>query len=401
MAVAATQTRFMLRRSTVAGRVPTNLLTGELGINLPDQQLYFGAVDSSSIALPNMAAIVDMRAHLATLDTSVAAAATQVGLNALSTSMNTTMSANAATDAANLTATNAALLAQDVRQNVPRASIGAVGWLNTFIGAGYEATNQLVSLSTHGCAAAVFGTRSSDQAIANTESGYAFGSFALNNNTTQLQTVYGGYIEATKYPGAGATLGLEIDVTSTGPNVTVSPYLMIPNGLTPGLWLQAFQSRIPGVPAGNPSCAIGILSIGCKWSSGIVFSSGSVASGVDGFALPIAMDMPETYAIVWRNHIDAQPVFNIRSDCTQLAATAGGGGAIIATNTGITFQSQNGVAQIILDNTGLHTGRLQVQANLSLAAIHIAATDAAAATAGVGIDEVYALADGTLRIRLV
>ena len=59
------------------------------------------------------------------------------------------------------------------------------------------------------------------------------------------------------------------------------------------------------------------------------------------------------------------------------------------------------MAQIILDNTGLHTGRLQVQTNLSLAAIHIAATDAAAATAGVGIDEVYALSDGTLRIRLV
>ena len=276
---------------------------------------------------------------------------------------------------------------------------GARGWLDTFIGAGFESTLQTVSLSTHGCAGAVFGTRSGDQAQSGAQSGYAIGTFALNNNTAYPQTVYGGYFESIRYPGAGNTLGVEIDVTNLGARVTQSPYLMIPNGITPGLWLQAFHSRVTGLSAVDPSCAIGILSIGCKWASGIVFSVGSVAGGVDNYAPPIAMDMPATYSVVWRNPVDAQPVAVVRSDCTQIAGT-GAGGSIIFNNSGVDFQSANGTAQIHYSNTNVTLGRTIFAQSVALGIIHIAADDTAAAAIGVGANELYVTSAGVVRCRI-
>lgn len=294
----------------------------------------------------------------------------------------------------------ALLTAQDPRTGVSRAKIGATGWLNTFIGTGYEDTNQLVSMSTHGCAGAVFATRSSDQAQAGAQSGYAFGSFALNDNVAFRQTTYGGYIEAIRYPGAGNTIGLEVDVTATGAPVTQSPYLFIPDGISPGLWLQAFQSRIPGVPATNPSCAIGILSIGCKWGSGIVFSTGSVAGNVDNFAPPIAMDMPEQYAIVWRNHIDAQPVANIRSDCKQPVTASHGGGAIVFNDGGVDHQSQDGRAQLHLSNAGVVFANTAFVGQAQMFGLGQHADNAAAIAAGLPDNTLYVTADGSVKMRL-
>lgn len=294
---------------------------------------------------------------------------------------------------------DAALASIDVGRGVNRAKVGAVGWLTAFIGAGFEDTLQIVSLSTHGCAGGVFATRTSDQNQAGAQSAYALAGFALNDNTAFRQTAYGGYIEAIRYPGAGNVIGFEIDVTATGPAVTQSPYLFIPDGISPGLWLQAFHSRIPNVPASNPSCAIGILSIGCKWGSGIVFSVGSVAGGVDNYAPPIALDLPTTYSIVWRNPVDAQPVGVVRSDCTKPSAT-GAGGNIIFNDGGVAFQSANGAAQISLTNTGLNLGRTIFAQSVALAQLRVAANDAAAGSQGVGAQELYVTADGIVRCRI-
>lgn len=300
----------------------------------------------------------------------------------------------------------AELLAQDVRAGVSQVKIGAKGWLDAIIGPGFEASNRLVSLSNDGHSAGVFGVRSSDQAQTGAQSGYAMFGFADNNNVAFQQTVYGGYFETIRRAGTGNAQGVEIDVANEGNRVTQSPYLLIPDGITPGIWLAAFQSRVAGRAVNDASAAIVVVNNGAAWASGIVFGPGSVSGNVDQFQPPIALDMPERFAIVWRNHIDAQPVANIRSDCTQPITTSHGGGAIVFNDGGIAFQSQSGIAQIALSNTGLTFGQATsvapfiFRSSVAIATANTYANDAAAAAGGVGAQVIYAAPDGTLRIRL-
>jgi len=287
-----------------------------------------------------------------------------------------------------------------------RLVIGATGWLDAIIGPGFEATNGLVSLSRNGSSAGVFGVRSSDQAQTGAQSGYAIFGFADNNNTAFNQTNYGAYFEVIRRPGAGNTQGVEIDVTNEGNRVTHSPYLLIPPDITPALWLAAFGSRVPGRAVNDVTSAIAVIANGAAFASGIVFGPGSVSGNVDQFAPPIAMDMPERYAFVWRNHIDAQPVANIRSDCSKPGGQGGGGGAIVFNDGGVSHQSQNGTSQIAVSNAGIQVGQMNsvapavFRSSVAIVFPGAYADDAAATAAGVGASVLYLRPDGSVHIRL-
>jgi hypothetical protein len=167
--------------------------------------------------------------------------------------------------------------------------VGATGWLEAIIGA-TEIIGQTVSLSQIAGSGGVFGTRTSDGGAPGSSGAFAVGAFAINDNTTAVQTAYGHYTEARRYAGAGTTQGMEICPVNQGDLKQNQPYYMGQTGSTLGLWLNS--GRDDATTNNDNSLALGIIAGNALWDRGIMFGHDSVRSGV-------AIGMPPQYQFVW------------------------------------------------------------------------------------------------------
>ena len=161
-----------------------------------------------------------------------------------------------------------------------KVQIGPTGWLSPII-PGTEENSLLVSLSPNAGSGGVFGTRTSDGGTTGAQGAWAIGGFAINNNTTTVQTAYGQYIEVRRYPNTGTTHGMEIATINHGDLKQNSPYYLGQSGSTIGLWLSAGRDDV--TPDNNLSLAIGIEGSNARFDRGIVFEWNSVnVAGVTG-----------------------------------------------------------------------------------------------------------------------
>lgn len=377
---------------------PGDIVGGPGGVS--SDALAAGLAAKADIAaVADLATVVASKADTSSVQTladAVGSKASTAALGALAT---------AVADKASL----AALQAQDVRQGVPSAKIGAQGWLEALIG-NTERVGATVSIHPQGGAGIVGASRTSDSQNTGGMSTWGGGFFVSNDNTTQRQTGYGLYVEPRRAPGAGNTHGIEIGMVNRGSVVSHTPYTMIPDGLTPALWLSAGRGDVPDQT--NPSLAMGVIGGpgNCKWQSGIVFDKSSLAGGVNGFAPPVALGLPQGYAVAWYSPVNAGVVGSIRSDVT--AAAGNSGGSIIFTDTGMVIQAPNASQQFTLTNTGVTLGTLRVNGGTTLAGqADIAGAvffltlpqqvdNAAAIAAGLAVNRLYRTADGTLKVRV-
>jgi hypothetical protein len=150
-------------------------------------------------------------------------------------------------------------------------------WLETE--RNYTTRNSQVAVtSTIGQLAILGGSRTSDSADTGSMGCIGVGAYAINNNSTQMQSAYAGYFEARRKAGAGTTHGVEVDVVNQGSDIITNPFgSFAPDGMTNGLWI-ASGGEIAAAPA---SVAIGIVNNGAAFNSGIVFQSNSI-TGTDG-----------------------------------------------------------------------------------------------------------------------
>jgi len=275
--------------------------------------------------------------------------------------------------------------------------MGTLGWLEAIIGA-TETNTDTTMLAKRANAAGVFATRTSDGGATGAMGAWAIGGFAINNNTTAVQTAYCQYLEYRRSANTGTTHGIEIGGINLGSVANVSPYGG-ETGSTLSLWLSAGRQDVTG---NDLSLAIGIIANPNRYTKGIMFSQGSLVplAGIGG----VATALPAQYAHVWYLPEGAGasaagiPAALIRSDIvTSPGGTVvpslifAGSGAVIETANGTTAADfQNGL------NTLQHThvdGDLSVNGTLSPA--HMTAgfggynDDAGAAAGGIPIGGVY------------
>ncbi len=154
-----------------------------------------------------------------------------------------------------------------------------------------------VNVSDAGFIAGLFATRSSDNRCAGGCMGaIGYEAIVLNDNgrAGQAQTVYGGYIEATRASGAGTTQGLEIDVANRGEPIGLSPGDMFRFGTTLGLWLG---SGAGWATSRDSSAAIGIVANGARWQKGIVFGRDALALRPDHVYEAISLDTRQAISL--------------------------------------------------------------------------------------------------------
>ncbi len=283
---------------------------------------------------------------------------------------------------------------QDVRTGVPNAIVGG-NWLASVPGLGGPG-NTATFQSQVGHAAAVFATRTSDNTQSGSQGAFAFGSFSINNNIAQVQTAYGGYIEARRDAGiTGYTQGIEVNVANAGNVVQTTSYNPIMPGFTTAYWASAgrpdlgYGTNVSSVMTVNASKA-------CQFLEGIIF-------GADSLATQIAVDMPSGYTVGWREPVSGHLISEIRSDVTLPS----GGGALIFANAGVVLQGPSrNVAFTLYDDhiecVGITTfGRLSANAGLDVFGLPALADQAAAVAAGLPVSRVYVTPDGFLKIRTV
>lgn len=228
-----------------------------------------------------------------------------------------------------------------------KLNIGSIGWLEAVIG-GTESISEFVSLSRVGGPAGVFGTRTSDGHTVGAQGAWAIGGFTINNNTTEPQTGYGGYIEVRRYPGTDVTEGLEIATVNLGDVKQGSAHNWAQFGCTIGLLMGAGRGDV--IPNNNPTTAIVVAGGDARWQTGIIFGEHSLATN-GGFPIaPVAIDLPQGYCFLWRDANDL-PAASIRSD-VSLSPDYHGAGQIIFTNGGVQINANDGQASMLLGNSG-------------------------------------------------
>ncbi|WP_256978173.1 hypothetical protein [Burkholderia sp. HI2500] len=183
-------------------------------------------------------------------------------------------------------------------------------WLRSLISCSTDCA-QTWSQSTGGGSGLLGATRSSDNTLAGSMAAQGVAGYAINDNTTQVQTVYGGYFEARRAAGAGTTQGSEIDVVNQGAVVGLDPYNMFTTGTTPALWLSSGRPDVTS-GAANASAALGIINNNTAFENGIVFHSSALnTTAGEGNAIVL----PQKDAVVWYGSA-GNKVAAIRSDAT-------------------------------------------------------------------------------------
>ncbi len=161
----------------------------------------------------------------------------------------------------------------------------------------YSTTNnsQLAVLSTIGQCAVLGGSKSSDSTLTDSMGCIGLQGWAINDNTTQIQTAYGAYLEVRRSAGAGRTHGFELDMVNYGNAVSLQPYDMFQQGLTAGGWFASGGE----IAATRASAAIAIVNNGATFEKGIIFHSKSI-DGTDGVTgSGVAIEMAKGQALRW------------------------------------------------------------------------------------------------------
>lgn len=213
-------------------------------------------------------------------------------------------------------------------------------WLHSLISCSTDCA-QTWSQSTGGGSGLLGATRTSDNTLAGSMAAQGVAGYAINNNTTQVQTGYAGYFEARKSSGAGTTQVIEADLVNQGALVTLDPYNMLTTGITPALWLSSGR---PDVTSGatNASAAVGIINNNTQFDKGIVFQSNSVTVN-SGEA--VAFALPVNYALDWYASAGTK-VARIRSDATTASL------GLVFANGLACFQTLAGTCQVTFDTSG-------------------------------------------------
>jgi hypothetical protein len=277
-------------------------------VALPANQFMASPSGGTGFLGPRALVAVDIATALA----AALAAPPSIGSTTPSPIAATTLSATGATSLTSLRATGA-------------STLGATGWLETIVPA-TESLSTTRSLSTNGFIGILGATRASDSSVVGGNGSFGGGFFGINDNTSILQTVHGIYTEVRKTLNAGSTIGIEINTTSYGPLVPISPYAMVSSGQSMGLWIGAGRPDVP-LASTNVSAAIGIVPNGTMFDCGICFGNGSVNS-------LRAIEFPISYQITWRNTTNFAASSIIRSDVSD----ATHGQSLLFTNTGFFVQ---------------------------------------------------------------
>lgn len=238
-----------------------------------------------------------------------------------------------------------------------RLKVGATGWLDVSIG-NIESIGQLVSLSKIGGVAGLFASRSSDSGVVGGENVVGVESYALNNNSTQVQTVYAGYFESRRSPGAGITHGIEVGLVNSGSAVEVSPYNMFSTGLTAAYWASSGRTDVP--TSGSVSVGLGIIAGPAKFLTGVAFQDQALA--VNSTGRMVAIDMAREHTILWRESTSGSTAAFV----TSLVSKPSGQG-IAFSDDGIQLVTQNASTAMTIADGSVTTASLRVAGRILLA----------------------------------
>ncbi|WP_260435547.1 hypothetical protein [Burkholderia cenocepacia] len=222
-------------------------------------------------------------------------------------------------------------------------------WLRSLISCSTDCA-QTWSQSTGGGSGLLGATRSSDNTLAGSMAAQGVAGYAINNNTTQVQTAYASYFEARRAAGAGTTQGSEIDIVNQGSVVGLDPYSMFTTGTTPALWLSSGRPDVTA-SAANASTAIGIINNNTAFENGIVVQSTALNSSTgEGNALVL----PQKDAVVWFGSV-GNKVAAIRSDATSASLR------MIFANGQMVLQDLSGNTKFTFTSTGGFTTPSSIQ----------------------------------------
>ena len=168
-------------------------------------------------------------------------------------------------------------------------------WLEALYRSSTTNNAQVAVFSDIGQCAILGAARTSDSGLADSLGCIGGQFWGINDNATQVQTVYAAYLEVRRAPGAGRTHGFEVDVINFGDAVGVQPYDMFQQGLTAGAWIASGGE----LSTTKASVAIAIMNNGSTWDKGIVFHSTSLegTDGITGFG--VAMEMAKNQGLRW------------------------------------------------------------------------------------------------------
>ncbi|MDR8077849.1 hypothetical protein KPA96_19530 [Burkholderia cenocepacia] len=203
-----------------------------------------------------------------------------------------------------------------------------------------ESIAEVAVVSTIGQIGIIGASRTSDFGVAGSQGCIGVSGYANNDNTTQLQTGYGGYFEARRQVGAGITQAVEIDIVNFGSVGVVYPGNVYAPDLTSCLWL-ASGGDIAG--AQGASLALGIIANGAPFDKGIVIQTGAVTPY---FGEAVAIALGSQNGIVWYDG-GTNKIARIRSD-----ATAPSIGLIFANNR-LAFQDMSTNPVLTLQDNGI------------------------------------------------
>ena len=236
-----------------------------------------------------------------------------------------------------------------------KIQVGSMGWLEPII-PGTETNSLFVSLSNTANSAGVFATETVEAGIPGGESAWSIGAFALNNNASTVQTVWGIYMESRRTGGAGTTQGIELHGINGGNTMQSQPYFMGQSGSVLGLWVTAGRNDATVPINNNPGVAMGVLGSGASWDRGIMFGAGSVHAATDGVGA-VAVGMPPAYTLAWYvNDAGAsRGVGQVGAFITSRVTTVPTNpSALIFGDTGLSFDPGNAVDAMLL-SAGLNT----------------------------------------------
>ena len=166
---------------------------------------------------------------------------------------------------------------------------------------------QLSVGSTVGAIGVAAFSRTSDSALPGAMGTIALDGIVNNNNATQVQYAYGGYLEARRQAGAGTTHAQENDIANFGSVVDLWPGTFLgaqPTCLTTGLWLASGAGGAAELGKAPAAASVGlaILNNGASYRKGIVFAANALdgmTGGADETTLGTAIAFARGHQMNW------------------------------------------------------------------------------------------------------
>lgn len=159
-----------------------------------------------------------------------------------------------------------------------------------------EQFSQILGASRTGTYGVVGFSDSRDLPLAGAMSNIGAAGFCYNGNSTQVQFGYGGYFEARRAAGAGATEGAEINILNGGSTVDITPGDPFASGGAVSAGLVVSSGRLDASGFNNPaSAALLISSNGAKYRRCIVIDALAADSAGPVEALSVGVE----YRLAW------------------------------------------------------------------------------------------------------